>query len=103
MLSSECSVTFEDDKGRSVRITRSIKGSDASFVYIGERDADGKERKSKLLARKLTMHDEHGGFQRFFFEWLGWPRIEVPTFRTGGSEIYLENLAPPFYIDQNEG
>ena len=103
VLSSECSVTFEDEKGRSVRITRPIKGSDASFVFIEERDADGKERKSKLLARKLTMQDEHGGFQRFFFEWLGWPRMEVPTFRPGGSEIYLENLAPLFYIDQNEG
>jgi hypothetical protein len=103
VLSSECSVTFEDDKDRSLRIARPIKGSDASFVYIEERDADGKERKSKLLARKLTMQDEHGGFQRFFFDWLGWPRIEVPTFRPGGSEIYLENLAPLFYIDQNEG
>ena len=42
-------------------------------------------------------------FRRFFFDWLGWPRIEVPTFRPGGSEIYLENLAPRLYIDQNEG
>jgi hypothetical protein len=103
VLSSECSIVFEDDKGRSLRITRPIKGSDASYVYIEERDVDGGERKSKLLARKLTMQDEHGGFQRFFFDWLGWPRMGVPTFRQAGAEIYLENLAPLFYIDQNEG
>jgi hypothetical protein len=34
---------------------------------------------------------------------MNWPRIKVPTFRAGGSEIYLENLAPLFYIDQDEG
>jgi hypothetical protein len=49
------------------------------------------------------MQDDHGGFQRFLYSWLGWPRVSVPTFRQGGAEIYLENLAPLFYIDQNEG
>jgi hypothetical protein len=103
VISSECSVTFMDDKGRRLQITRAIKGGDASFVFVHEREANGTERNSKLSARRSTMQDDHGGFQRFLFDWLGWPRLGIPTFRQGGSEIYLENLAPLFYIDQNEG
>jgi DNA repair ATPase RecN len=103
VLSSECAITFQDDKGRSIEISRAIKGGDLSVVIVREINEDGKERTSKLQARRATMQDEHGGFQRFLFEWLGWPRIPVPTFRLTDAEIYLENLAPLFYIDQNEG
>ena len=103
VVSSECSVTIRDQAGRQLTITRSIKGGDPSVVVVRETEAIGKIRESKLLARGQTMQDEHGGFQRFLFEWLNWPRIEVPTYRPGGSEIYLENLAPLFYIDQDEG
>ena len=49
------------------------------------------------------MQDEHGGLQSFLFNWLNWPREEVATFRGTTSEVYLENLAPAFYIDQDEG
>ena len=33
------------------------------------------------------MQDETSGPQRFMFEWLNWPRVEVPS----------------FYIDETEG
>ena len=49
------------------------------------------------------MQDDHGGLQRFLFDWLHWPRVEVSTFKGVKSEVYLENLLPTFYIDQNEG
>ena len=49
------------------------------------------------------MQDEAGGLQRFLFEWLRWPRVEVSTFKGASSEVYLENLVPSFYIDQTEG
>ena len=49
------------------------------------------------------MQDDHGGLQRFLFDWLHWPRLEVSTFKGVKSEVYLENLLPTFYIDQNEG
>jgi hypothetical protein len=49
------------------------------------------------------MQDEAGGLQRFLFEWLHWPRVEVSTFKGAASEVYLENLVPSFYIDQTEG
>ena len=58
---------------------------------------------STLLARKLTMKDEAAGLQNFVFAWCGLPRTSVLDNRGEPSEIYLENIAPLFYIDQNEG
>lgn len=103
ILHSECSISIQDSSGRQLEIKRPIVGGDSSIATVREIEKDGKVRESKLLARKWTMSDEHGGLQRFLFGWLKWPRVEVPTFRPGGSEVYLENLAPLFYIDQNEG
>ena len=102
ILSSECSISIIHDDGRHLMLTRAIRG-DCKMVRVEERAIDGQVRKSKLLARRETMQDEHGGLQRFLFEWLGWPRQAVVTFRGNTAEIYLENLASAFYIDQDEG
>src|SRR5258708_3382910 len=103
VLKSESSITLEDEKERTLEITRAITGGDTRIVEVKETDPKGAPRISKLVARRGTMQDQSGGFQRFLFEWMGWPRIEVPTFRGQDAEIYLENLAPLFYIDQDEG
>lgn len=102
VLSSECTVTLLHEDGRMLGLTRPIKG-DSATVRIEERSAEGGTRKIKLHARRDSMKDEHGGLQHFLFEWLRLPREQVATFRGGTSEIYLENLAPLFYIDQAEG
>ncbi len=102
VISSECSIRLIHQDGRRLKLTRAIKG-DSVPIRIEEESTDGQNRKSKLIARRATMQDEHGGLQRFLFDWLKWPRHEVTTFRGGGAEIYLENLAPAFYIDQDEG
>jgi hypothetical protein len=103
VISSEASITIRGDDDRELEITRDIRGGDSTAVRVREKYADGKSRERKLVARRGTMQDEHGGFQRFLFEWMNWPRMKVATYRPGGAEIYLENLAPLFYIDQNEG
>ena len=102
VLSSECSITLEHEDGRRLQLTRAIKG-DSSFVHVEESLSGENIRKSKLFARQKTMQDEHGGLQRFLFGWLEWPRVPVATFGETNAEVYLENLAPAFYIDQNEG
>ena len=103
VLSSSATITIRDNSERQLEIVRDIKGGDPALVVVRETSHDGKVRESKLFARKLTMSDEHGGFQRFLFEWMGWPRTQVSTYRQHGAEVYLENLAPLFYIDQAEG
>lgn len=102
VVSSECSITIRHKDGRQLRLARAIKG-DCETVEVEEYSSNGKARKSKLLARRHTMQDEHGGLQHFLFEWLKWPRENVTTFRGTNSEIYLENIAPAFYINQDEG
>ena len=102
VLSSQCSITLRREDGDELRLTRAIKG-DSSLVQVEERPAGKEARTSKLQARTQTMQDEHGGLQRFLFEWLDWPRATVSTFHGKESELYIENLVPCFYIDQDEG
>jgi hypothetical protein len=102
VLSSECELGIVHQDGRKLQLTRAIRG-DNSYVLVREETAGQPVRESKLLARRGTMQDEAGGLQHFLFNWLGWPRVEVPTFKGGLSDVYLENLVPSFYIDQTEG
>jgi len=88
VLSSECSIRLIHEDGRSLKLTRAIKG-DCRTVRVEEQTVEGQIRRSKLVARRETMQDEHGGLQRFLFDWLKWPRHEVTTFRGAAAEIYL--------------
>jgi DNA repair exonuclease SbcCD ATPase subunit len=103
VTSSAATLTLDRDDGRHVRVRRAIKG-DPSEVVVEELTEAGKTaRTSRLYARKQTMKDEHGGLQRFLFEWIGLPRVQVMTISGEPAELYLENIAPLFFIDQNEG
>jgi len=100
--SSSCSMTLLHKDERRLRLTRAIKG-DCTKIVAEEIAKDGTSRISSFAARYQTMQDETGGFQRFFFAWLGWPRQKTVTFKGGEADIYAENLLPLFYIDQDEG
>jgi len=102
--SSQCSIGLVHSDGRSLVLTRSIAGGDHTHIQATESNADNTESRSSVLQTKHhTMQDTTGGFQHFFFEWMCWPRTSVLTFAGDKSEIYLENLAPLFYIEQKEG
>ncbi len=102
--SSQCSIGLVHSDGRSLVLTRSIAGGDHTYIQATENSADNTEsRYSVLQTKRHTMQDTTGGFQHFFFEWMRWPRTSVLTFAGDKSEIYLENLAPLFYIEQKEG
>jgi hypothetical protein len=100
--SSSAQLGIEHLDGRKLQLTRTIRGSDTKTIIVEEKGVDGSVRTSRLMARLRTMKDPTGGFQNFLFKWLGWPRQEVVAFQ-GDSELFLENLAPLFFIDQNEG
>ena len=99
---SSASLGIENLDGRKLRLTRAIRGTDLKTILVEETAIDGSVRTTRLMARQKTMKDSTGGFQNFLFEWLGWPRQPVVAFQ-GESELFLENLAPLFFIDQNEG
>src|SRR5581483_3738152 len=101
--SSEAALTLSRESNVQIRLTRAIKG-DPSEVLLEEITGAGEVLKtSRLFVRKQTMKDEHAGLQAFLFSWMGWPRVPVMTIKGVPGEIYLENLAPLFFIDQREG
>lgn len=100
--SSECSVQIVHSDGRRLRLCREIRGN-GKVVRVEETAAGGTVRKSRLNASRQTMKDEHGGLQRFLFEWIGWPRETVVTFSGAPAEVYVENLMPLFFIEQHDG
>ena len=101
--SSEATLTIERSDGFGIRITRPIVGNPETLV-LEELAQDGTvQRTSTFNAQLLTMKDEVGGFQNFLFKWAGLPREQAMTGLGAVSEIYLENLAPLFFIEQKEG
>jgi len=43
------------------------------------------------------------GLQRYLFNFLGWDIVEVPTYDTEKSKLYIENLTPLFFVEQRAG
>jgi hypothetical protein len=101
VLSSEAQLTILRQDGEQLKLTRGIT-HDRNKVHI-TRQAVGGTSQMTLLTGSGSMVDEATGFQRFLFEWLGWPQKKVTTFDGPDAYIYLENLAPLFYIEQEEG
>lgn len=101
--SSRSILTLRRTDGVGLRLTRDILGHPAD-VLVEELGPDLTiSRSCRLYARKRTMKDEAAGLHNFLFAWIGLPRTEVMTNRGEVSELYPENIAPLFYIDQNEG
>lgn len=103
VITSTARITLKREDGATVVLSRAIKGFDLERVEVDESTPDGGVRSSVLHARKRTMSDASGGLQQFLFEWMKIPRTNLMNNKGKKSEIYLENLAPLFYIDQTEG
>ena len=101
VLSSEAQLTLRRQDGEQLELTRGIT-HDRNKVRI-TRQTGGGTSQMTLLTGSGSMVDEATGFQRFLFEWLGWPPKKITTFDGSDAYIYLENLAPLFYIEQEEG
>lgn len=46
---------------------------------------------------------QEGGLQYFLFDFLGMEMVAVPTYEEKLSKLYLENLAPLFFVEQRAG
>ena len=101
VLSSEAQLTIQREDREQLDLTRGVT-HDLNKVRITRRAVAGSSQMT-LLTGHGSMVDEATGFQRFLFEWLGWPRKKIATFDGPDAYIYLENLAPLFYIEQDEG
>lgn len=101
--SSAATLTLAREDGARIKLRREIKGNPVEVVVDEFSPTQELLRTSRLYARRQTMKDEHAGLQRFLFGWLNLPRKPVMTIRGEPGEVYLENIAPLFYIDQSEG
>ena len=101
VISSEAQLTIRRDDGEELDLTRGIT-HDRNKVRIVQR-ANGNVSQMTLATGLGSMTEEVTGYQRFLFEWLGWPLQRVTTFDGPEAFVYLENLAPLFYIEQGEG
>lgn len=102
ILSSEAQLTLERHDGERLELTRAIT-HDRDKIRINRIAVDGSSLQLTLLTGSGTMADPTIGFQRYLFEWLGWPPKHATTFEGRDAFIYIENLAPLFYIEQQEG
>ena len=89
--------------GYRLRLLRAIKGNPSAVSVEELSDKSEWIRTSRLNVRKSTLKDERGGLQNFLYLWMGLPRVPVMTNRGEEGDVYLENLAPLFFIDQSEG
>jgi hypothetical protein len=101
VASSLARLSLRRDDGATLTITRPIKGTSLEIVEVVEGGPSA--RTSRLRARRDTMVDETGGLQHFLFDWMRLPHALLMTLKGTQAELYLENLAPLFFIDQNEG
>ncbi len=101
VISSEAEIGLIRHDGEELRIARPIT-HDRNKIRI-ERIVGEQKSALSLLTGYGTMVDEATGFQRFFFEWVGWPVKRTTTFEGSDAFVYLENLAPLFFIEQEEG
>jgi DNA repair exonuclease SbcCD ATPase subunit len=100
--SSEAELTLERHDGEQLRLTRAIT-HDRDKVRIERIAVAGGSSTLTLVTGSGSMADPTIGFQRYLFEWLGWPAKPATTFEGRDAFVYIENLAPLFYIEQQEG
>jgi hypothetical protein len=101
--SSRAILTLRRTDGAGLRLTREILGNSAEVLVEEMSAGQSVSHTSRLHARRQTMKDETAGLQNFLFRWCGLKRTRLVTNRGDESELYLENIAPIFYIDQSEG
>ena len=89
----------------SITIFRYIFGGDTNVCAIKKGGIvnfhNQKKSKKYIIAGEGVFSDN--GFQKFLFNYLKLPEIEVPTYESGYSRLYFENILPLFFIEQRAG
>jgi hypothetical protein len=101
VISSEACLSLLREDGERVELARGIT-HDRNKVRIRHHSSIG-ESNLTLQTGSGSLAEQASGFQRFLFEWFGWPIKQATTFEGRETSIYLENLAPLFYVEQEEG
>jgi hypothetical protein len=90
------SLSLEREDGSVLTVSRDIKGGESKLARVSR---DGGENVSLLIGRGSQSSDTHG-FQNRLRDWMGLPSQEILGKSGNTTQIYLENLAPLFLIEQ---
>lgn len=97
VMSSHASLELERSDGRRLKLQRDILGQ-AGQVRYDDGDLEG-----TLVVGYGSMKDPTAGFQAALRKWIGLPEAHLMTSRGSETQIYMENLAPLFLIEQLVG
>lgn len=97
VISSFASLELERADGKRLKLRRDIVG-ETGQVHFDDGEVDG-----TLVVGHGSMKDPTAGFQSALRRWIGIPEARLMTSRGGEAQIYLENLAPLFMIEQLRG
>jgi hypothetical protein len=88
----------------TVTLMRSIinKTDIVGLKHCSIKDADSNNNVKYLIAAGEGVFSSEG-LQTFLFQFLGWDIVEIPTYDSGFSKLYFENLIPLFFIEQRAG
>jgi len=88
---------------RIVTLNRKIVGhTETCILNECSMNDFSKSRGVKLIADGDGVMSENG-LQKYIFDFLNWEIVEVPKYEGKPSKLYLENLAPLFFVEQNAG
>ncbi|WP_147452046.1 hypothetical protein [Corallococcus sp. CA041A] len=85
------------------RLRRPIIGEKTNYITISEHNGKTFDTERNLIVGGGSLKNESTGFQHWLFKMANLPHAEVMTSKGTPSEIYIENLAPLFFIEQTEG
>lgn len=88
---------------KTVTINRKIIGKTETCI-LKECDIDSFSGSTghELIADGPGVMTDNG-LQKYVFELLDWDIVEVPKYEGEPSKLYLENLTPLFFVEQNAG
>lgn len=103
---SDSKVYLEVSNGSHViTLCRPILGKTKTCILKEETELDNfddtKEQIELIAEGEGVMSED--GLQRYLFDFLEWNIVEVLTYEGTVSKLYLENLAPLFFVEQRAG
>jgi hypothetical protein len=97
VITSCANLELERSDGRRLKLRRDIVGQTGQVRF------DDGAVEGTLVVGFGSMKDPTAGFQAALRKWIGMPEARLMTSRGGDTQIYMENLAPLFLIEQLAG
>lgn len=110
VLQSQVLLEIEDGEGQPLTIRRYPSHADIDDQLVSvwteplsEIDGGSPIDRQDFYVRRPGAAQREAGFHHFLAERLQWALPEVPRFRGGPAPLYLETLAPLWFVEQKRG